>query len=330
MANLLVYSKTLSRTSSASILCNAVRERGHVVVRATPRRRPSAEEMLEVHDTESGRVDVALSYGVSATPNNYVLRDYARLETVWLTSLRAVGWNAHKTQMFRRLTSRGIPHVPWTDSLYTARNWLDNGETVLARRLLQSHSGNGITLVNREYRPEVGRLDNNLPRCNLYTKAWPDNNTPWGRVREYRVYISGEHAVGLTEKRRYSRQRLFDAGIDRDCPYNRLVRTNGNGWVFAHNDMRCSREQATTIMMLGELTAHAMSLGVGAVDIIVTYDRDYENLLDMRVIETNSSINLRDAPTTTNLIVDGIINFLDEWDAPVDEYEEEGGEYEGE
>ena len=314
MANLLLYSKTLARSSSASILCRALRDRGHEVLRATPTTRPTDRAVGQMMDNGSGRIDVGLSYGVSALPREYMLSSYVPDDTFWLNSPSAVGWNAHKVQMFERLARSNIPHLDWTSNRAVAQDWLDYGEVVYARRLVQAHSGKGIRIVGRTLDPVPGKIQNVLPNCNLYTKAWPDNNTIWGRIREYRVYISGEIAVGLTEKRRYGRERLAEAGIDRDCFYNRAVRTNANGWVFAHSDMRCSREQAAVIMGVGEVTANAMRLGVGAVDVIVSYTRDYTTLRDIRVIETNTSISLRDAPTTTNLIVNGVHNFLQEWD----------------
>jgi hypothetical protein len=238
-------------------------------------------------------VDTVINYGVSATP---VWVDRLPRHVRWINTLDTVHVSAHKLRSFRELYDLSVPILDWTVDYNEAAYWLAEGCTVVTRGRLQGARGQGIVLSPPDRLPT---------HAGLYTKLFTGDN-----VREYRVYVVGGHAIDVTEKRRWSRARLTEAGIDRNDPYTKLIRTNGNGWVFARNTMDATEEHLVTIRALAEQCASAIDLGLGAVDIIVQFT-DSGKLLDARVVEPNTSVSLVGDRTTRQRIADALTFELD-------------------
>jgi len=59
--------------------------------------------------------------------------------------LRAV----NKKRAFEIWAGLNVSTVPWTANKAVAQEWLDAGSTVVARKLLTSHEGNGIVIVEK-------------------------------------------------------------------------------------------------------------------------------------------------------------------------------------
>lgn len=150
--------------------------------------------------------------------------------------------------------------------------WLDEGEVVYARKLLQSHSGKGLVRV------KPGEV---LPDAPLYTKGIT------GKFREYRVHFFNGKIIAVQIKRRMSAESMAERGIvPPDEETRSAVRVYRNGWVFCVNNVNLSdrsREVCKEAML-------ACQAGTGCVDILVKGNED------TFVIETNSAPALR-SPT---------------------------------
>jgi D-alanine-D-alanine ligase-like ATP-grasp enzyme len=150
-----------------------------------------------------------------------------------------------------------------------------------------------------------------LPECNLYTKLFTGP-----QVREYRVYIVNGKAVDTIEKRRKGRQWYRDHNLDRESPYTTYVRSHKNGWAFARNTSDATPEEISYIEAWAERAAEALQLGWGGVDMIVSrvegeHVEAAGELSDVRVVETNTSIGIYQAPRTTEVLGEALAAYFE-------------------
>jgi hypothetical protein len=187
----------------------------------------------------------------------------------------------------------GAMCVPHTRLKLMAEEWLEDGKRVVSRTVINGCRGKGIVISP----PDP------LPDARLYTEMIlaPEG----GSVREYRAYIVGRECIDLTEKRRWSRARREAAGIDHSDPYQGLIRTNGNGWVFCRNTMQATSLQQQIIKDGAENAAQEMNLDLGGVDLIATYREDGE-LNDIYVVETNTAVSLVGDRNTVRIMADAL------------------------
>ena len=230
-------------------------------------------------NVEPARCRAIINYGVGRTP---IWLHMIGTDVPWYNTIDTVQASANKARMTELLRSAGCNHLESTGVPSTAMQWLREGRTVVSRTILGGCKGKGIVLSP----PDP------MPNARLYTKLFSGP-----RVREYRVYIVAGQAIDFTEKRRWSVARTNAAGIDRNNPYTKLIRCNRNGWVFARNNLDATAEHRDIIERAAEEAARAFSMGVGAIDMIVSYTEDRE-LIEVAVVETNTSVGLNGAATT--------------------------------
>ena len=222
------------------------------------------------------RVHTIINWGVSRMP---IWIDDVPEGVRWFNHPGTVSISANKLDMQVALGELGLP---WTTSKVVAEQDILDGYTVVSRGILNGSQGKGITLSP----PDP------LPDAELYTVLFEGN-----RVREYRVYIVDGKAVDVTEKRRMNSTRRAEMGIDARDPYTRLIRAHRNGWVFARNTTQANDESKFKISKYAEIAAARVGLGVGAVDMIASFnENDASVVKDMRAVETNTQIGINGEP----------------------------------
>lgn len=112
-----------------------------------------------------------------------------------------------KIFQYRWFEENQIPSVPFTVSQDTAKQWVANGHTILARCLTRASEGRGIVLLQQESPWVVA------PVYTLYRK----------KKQEYRVHCYKNQVVTVLEKRKKK-----DFNETRDT----RIRNTANGYVF--------------------------------------------------------------------------------------------------
>lgn len=193
--------------------------------------------------------------------------------SVWLNHTPDIVANvANKLSCFQLLKDAGVLTVDWTTDKAEAQQWLADGRSVYERHKLTGHSGEGITLRQPGIDEEVGD-------ARLYTRRVA------GRFDEYRIHVVAGDVICAQQKRKMSEEKVAELGLELPDEKTRYrVRTYGNGWVFAVNDV-------TPLSEANQQTARdamrAVQAGSGCVDMAVTEDgRGF-------VIEINSAPALR-------------------------------------
>lgn len=183
--------------------------------------------------------DVVINWGSSTIP---VIPDMTNV----LNKPQQVFFGANKLSFFRLCKDAGKdgPRTPrWTEHPDVAHDWLLNGKTVVARRILTGHSGNGIIIVN----PGDKMVD--APLYTMYVK----------KEAEYRIHLmkgkdNGVHVIDVQRK-------IRDPNRE---PTNWKVRSHANGFIFVRNGVEAPPDvlqQATLALMVSRLD-------FGAVDVL--------------------------------------------------------------
>lgn len=186
-----------------------------------------------------------INWGSSSKPARYPAN--AR----WINTTEAVAVATDKIRTFQALGE--VSHVPWTTNKEEAQKWLEKGSTVLARTVLNGHSGRGIVVV---------RPGDVLPNAPLYTKYVK-------KVSEFRVHCSPEVVIDLQQKKKRN-------GAEADP----LIRSHERGWVFCRDNVTISEDGKA----VAKAAVAALGLNFGAVDII--YNERYNKFF---VCEINTA-----------------------------------------
>jgi len=145
----------------------------------------------------------------------------------------------NKLTTFELLTEENVSVVPWTTDPEKAKEWYDNGLTVIGRNTLTGFGGHGIIILDST---EPFRDD-----CKLYTLYKKKKN-------EYRVHIFNGEVLDITQKKK-----------KKDAPeLNTKIRNYHNGWVYCRSDIHIP----TDLTKLAIRAVEALGLTHGAVDII--------------------------------------------------------------
>lgn len=135
-------------------------------------------------------------------------------------------------QDYNRTRSRGVDKVntpSWTDNIERAKEWHEDGHIIVARTVLNGHSGRGIVVLEK---------GSEFVEAPLYTLYVP-------KKQEYRVHVAGGRAVDIQRKAR--REDVPDDQI------NWRIRNHDNGFIFARNEG------------LGNVTPHVIQNSVNAI-----------------------------------------------------------------
>lgn len=153
----------------------------------------------------------------------------------------AVGYASHKLSTFQILRQSDIAVPDFTNDINIAKSWIQDGEIVVCRTLLRSHSGKGIVVANS--------IDELVP-APLYTKYFK-------KSYEFRVHVFNGKVIDSVQKRK--RSGLSDTG------YNKYIRSHRNGWVFCRENNKIT-EKAKKLAIE---SVKALGLMFGAVDIVM-------------------------------------------------------------
>ena len=151
-------------------------------------------------------------------------------------------------------------------------NDLDASKIILARTMLNSHSGNGIVVV---------RPGEEAPPAPLYTQYIP-------KRREYRVHVFNGRVIFVQQKRKRNETE--------QTPDERLIRNHANGWVFAENSVEFESNTEKALVESQSIKAvQALCLNFGAVDIIVSNDDGHPCVIEVNTAPGLKSTKLLEA-----------------------------------
>lgn len=141
---------------------------------------------------------------------------------------------------YNKVSPNQLVNIPeWTDSQPVAEGWQQNKKTLMARTILNGHSGAGIYVVEPD--------DFHVPKAPLYVMYKK-------KKHEYRVHVFNGEVIDITQKKKRKGAEFLDTKI----------RNHKNGWVYAREDItepEDLRQQAARAM-------YAVGLKFGAVDLI--------------------------------------------------------------
>lgn len=180
-----------------------------------------------------GDFDVIINWG----------RSTRRFNGVYINEPEKVNLSSDKSASFALFGECGVPTVPFTTERAVAQEWLDDGQTIVVRKLTRANSGRGLEVIDAdsESKPKV-------PAAPLYTAYVK-------KADEYRVHVVRGEVIDVQQKRKRN-------GVD-NSEVDFRVRNACNGWVFCRGDVSCPR-----VVLDGAVRAvGALGLDFGAVDI---------------------------------------------------------------
>ena len=166
-----------------------------------------------------------------------------------------VGVCSDKMMFFNRLSQSNVPvRIPqWTGSRGKAMDWVEVGHTVVARKVLRGHSGEGIHIIND--------LDD-MVNAPLYTKYIKKKD-------EYRVHIFCGEVIMVQRK-----ARKLDVPDDK---VNWQVRNHANGFIFEHKEVF----PPVDVIDQAQRAISATGLDFGAVDVVYNAKEDKAYVLEI-------------------------------------------------
>ncbi len=166
---------------------------------------------------------------------------------------RGIRWGAAISKLIQleTLYSHDVSCIPFTDDLRVAQAWVGEGQEVVCRTLLRSHSGRGIVLANS--------LDS-LVDAPLYTLYIPKDS-------EWRVHVC--YGCILIQKKMKRKEW--------DGKRNPKIRNLGNGYIYG----RRFKKVPIPIIETSFEAVKALNLDMGAVDIIWNKREQQEYVLEV-------------------------------------------------
>ena len=147
----------------------------------------------------------------------------------------------------------------WTEAKDVAQQWIDDQQIVVGRKLLNSHSGNGIILFNSE------TITTNV-ECPLYVKYKKKKS-------EFRVHVFSKddgplEVIDVTQKKK---RKDFDGEI------NTKIRNHKNGWVYCRENITEPHDLRTQALRAAILCG----IKHGAVDVIYNEKENKSYVLEI-------------------------------------------------
>ncbi len=159
--------------------------------------------------------------------------------------------------------------VPNTTDEDVVQEWLNEGRKVVGRKLLSSHSGRGIVILDPEKIPDEG-VD--IEGISLYTKYIP-------KKAEYRIHFV---RTGFERIESLISQKVLRSGVDKS-KVNWHVRNHDGGFIFAQNVG--GRPVVDTVpdkvFAVARTAFLHLGLNFGAVDVIYNERKDKAYVLEI-------------------------------------------------
>ena len=147
----------------------------------------------------------------------------------------------NKLEAFKVFKACEVSIPDFTTDYEVAKCWIEDENMVVARALLESHSGNGITLA---------KTIEELPiDSKVYVKYFP-------KMYEFRVHVFNGKVIDYVQKRKRD-------GLDESQGYNKYIRSHSNGWVFCRDNAMVKDHVKT----LAVKAVNALRLDFGAADV---------------------------------------------------------------
>lgn len=180
-----------------------------------------------------------------------------------LNAVDKVNVAANKLSTLRVLKAANVAIPDFTTDMNVARQWVNEGGTVVERHELRGNSGAGIRIVNLDD-DSVERIVQSAP---LYTKFI-------NKAAEFRVHVFNGQVIDYIEKKRLPTER-------RPANFNKYVSSIHQGWVFSRTGIR----EIPEVKDVAIKAVRALGLDFGAVDVIYNEGAPY-------VLEVNTSPGL--------------------------------------
>lgn len=158
-----------------------------------------------------------------------------------LNPCAAIKIASNKLDAFVKMEAQDVKVVDWSDDRVDAQNWIKDGITVVVRKKLTGHSGDGIVIL------EKGTYIEDVPEAPLYTRYVY-------KAKEFRVHVVNCAVIDTQQKIR---------DPDREV-ISWKVRSHDNGFIFARNGIVPDVNRDNLAIAATE----ALGLDFGAVDII--------------------------------------------------------------
>lgn len=201
---------------------------------------------------------------------------------------------SNKLTFFNTVSTSNVSLVPFTESVETVNEWLDDGNIVCARTKLTGHSAEGLVLIG----PRDSEKELDIPAAKLYTKYVP-------KALEYRVHVFNGEVIRVQKKilRPELSERIKDSSDDfSTTDVDWKVRNHDNGFVYVTTDVE--KEMPPTVKTQAIRCVRACGLVFGAVDVI--YNAKKKAAF---VLEVNTSPGLEGETITA--YVDAIKTFVE-------------------
>lgn len=215
-----------------------------------------------------------------------------------LNFFKAVGiWNRQQSKRVNLIT---IPS--WTEVKDVAYDYIGEGVTIVARTILNGHSGAGIVLC--ETREQLDAVD--APLYVVYTP----------KKQEYRVHVLRGEVVDIQRKAR--RTDIPDDQV------NWKIRNHDNGFIYSRNEVAANIPQQALTDSINSVSA--CGLDFGAVDVIYNEHAGRTYVLEVNTAPGLSGETLAGYTRRMKEIMDGftggknikkeVNHFIDEIAAP--------------
>jgi glutathione synthase/RimK-type ligase-like ATP-grasp enzyme len=156
-----------------------------------------------------------------------------------VNNFMAVSKASNKLLSFEVFKEKNISCPDFTTDIEEAKDWIEDGDIVVCRKLLRSHSGKGIV---------IAETIDQLVAAPLYVKYFKKSS-------EFRVHVFNGKVIDAVKKKKRN-------GVTEG--YNKWIRVHGNGWVFCRDGIVISE----TMSKLAIDAVNALGLTFGAVDIV--------------------------------------------------------------
>lgn len=192
-----------------------------------------------------------LNWGCTTVPQFPVER--------WINHPEAVKNAVDKVKCLTTLSCEMLPTVMWTTEKEEAESLQEDGYSIVARTLVESHSGKGIVLCSPS---------ESLPEAKLYSVYIP-------RRMEYRVHVAFGKVIDVQLKR--AREGAKEEGV---LDYE--IRNHAGGWNYTREGLKERPDRDR----MAVLAVEVLGLDFGAVDIVRDTGKEDK---PMYILEVNTA-----------------------------------------